>query len=126
MINLNLKFNRIFVLMMLASIIVFGALEIALADINDDLIEAAKQGDTEKVQEMIDQAADVNAAGSSGRYEGYTALIFAAWIGHTEVVQILLDNGADVNAAREDGDTALDIAKNCGYTEIVELIQSYQ
>jgi len=36
------------------------------ADINDELIEAAKNGDVEKVQQLIGQGADVNAQGNYG------------------------------------------------------------
>ena len=74
------------------------------ADINDELIRSAKDGDIEKVKQLIVQGADVNAKDVSGK----TALLWAAWYGHTEVVKLLIQAGADVNAKDDEGRTALD------------------
>ncbi len=74
----------------------------------NDLIDAAKEGDLETVQSLIEQGADVNAIDNNGN----TALMWASARGHTETVGFLIDKGADVNAVDNDGDTALKIAKS--------------
>jgi hypothetical protein len=62
-------------------------------DINEDLIEAARKSDAEKVKALLAKGADVNAR---TRY-GATALSFACDRGSLEVVKILIEHGADVN-----------------------------
>ena len=52
------------------------------ADVNAELIKAAKKGDTAAVEALLEQGADVNANG------GWTALIWAARQGHTDIVHI--------------------------------------
>ncbi|GAB4469435.1 MAG: hypothetical protein OHK0029_42070 [Armatimonadaceae bacterium] len=52
---------------------------------------AARSGDTEMVQLLLDRGADINAR---GRF-GYTALMAAAQGGYVSVVQLLLEKGAD-------------------------------
>ena len=63
-------------------------------DVFSQLIEAARNGQTEKVQALLESGADVDGKNNSG----WTALIYAALLGHTDVVRTLLDAGADVNA----------------------------
>ena len=46
------------------------------ADVNARLIEAAKQGDTETVQALLDQGADINA-----KSEDWTALMWQEDLG---------------------------------------------
>ena len=73
------------------------------ADINEDLIEAAKNGRTDEVRNLLDAGAEVNAEGEHGE----TALMWATENGHFEVGRVLLNAGADVNARSEAGLTAL-------------------
>ena len=54
------------------------------------LYHACRNGDTERVRQLLDEGAPVD---EKGEY-GYTALMWASKRGHTEVVQLLLDNGA--------------------------------
>ncbi len=60
--------------------------------LNDQLWEAARNGDAAAVTSLLDQGADVNA---KFRY-GTTALFKASERGHTNVVKVLLARGADV------------------------------
>ena len=71
-------------------------------DINQDLFEAAKKGDTATVRALLDAGADVNA--NDG---GETVLMAAAVEGHIATVQALIAAGADVNATTNNGVTAL-------------------
>jgi len=92
-------------LRMAASLIVIAILwvTVATAGVTEDLIEAARRGDTAAVQSLLTKGADVNAKGRNGA----TALIWASENGHLEVVQALLAKGAAVNAKNDDGVTAL-------------------
>lgn len=60
--------------------------------LNDQLYEAVRKGDTAAVTSLLDRGADVNA---KFRY-GATALFKAAERGHVEIAKVLLDRGADV------------------------------
>lgn len=121
-------------------------------DFNSELIEAAKNGQTETVQALLKVGAEVDArindgttallwAAAQGHVEvvrvllsqgadlnvqlgGATPLQWAAFEGRTDVVQILLDAGADVNVRDYNvGKTALIWAEEKGHTEIVELLK---
>jgi ankyrin repeat protein len=69
------------------------------------LIEAASDGNIEKVRELIGQGVDVNV-----KNNGKTALQEACRNGHVEVVRFLLDAGADVHARTESGENAVSMA----------------
>jgi len=60
--------------------------------VNSQLMEAARGGQTERVQELLEAGADVNA-----KIEGnVTALMFAASGGHANPVRTLLEACAEV------------------------------
>ncbi|MBI3604005.1 MAG: ankyrin repeat domain-containing protein [Nitrospirae bacterium] len=83
------------------------------------LINAASDGETKQVLEMLDKGQDVNARSPVTRS---TPLILAAWNNHIETVRALLDRGADVNAQDATGWTALHAAAFAGNTEIMKLL----
>jgi ankyrin repeat protein len=121
---------------------------------DQQLIDAAMDGDLAKIKALISARADVNArdkawgmtalmfAVGHGYTEiakllvekgadvdardkdGFTALMMAAWQGHAEIAKLLIDRGADVNAEANDGFTALMAAEKGGYTEIVKLLKA--
>ena len=74
------------------------------------------------VELLIENAAEVNRADTT---EGWTALMFAAAEGHRLVVEILLGHGADIELTDEDGDAAIDHARERGQTDIVDLLESW-
>jgi len=90
------------------------------------LILASLDGKTKKVEKLLNQKGiKVNARDDWGK----TALHWASYYGHTETVAMLLkQKGIKVNANTLDGantidgDTALDIARDRGHTEIVILL----
>ena len=61
------------------------------ANLNDDLIKAAQDGDTEKIGSSLEKGADLNVRDDLNR----TPLMIAATFGHSEVVQFLVDKGAN-------------------------------
>ena len=90
----------------------------AWADVNSDLSDAARKGDTATVQTLLNNGADVNATDEHGG----TALMYAAVNGHTATVQALIDAGADVNKLHNFGKSALILAQEKGHTAVVGLL----
>ena len=88
----------------------------AYGDINADLLEAAKIGNTAKVEQLLNQGADTNTKNEKGT----TALMWAAYESHTETVKALIEAGADANAKTEDGWTAMMDAAAFGSTVTVK------
>jgi ankyrin repeat protein len=113
------------------------------------LHDACTKGNTEEMQSLLDQGANINgrdanhdtallAALKNGKLEvakalikhgadancrsktGWTPLMLASKSGHRNISELLLDNGADVNAKREDLWTALHLASRNGHMEIVK------
>ena len=64
------------------------------SSLNDQLIQAAKAGDTSAVQQLLDKGANIEARNK----DGHTALMNAANQGKTEVVKLLLEKGAQIEA----------------------------
>jgi ankyrin repeat protein len=118
---------------------------------NLDLHTAAREGQHQRVQDLLAAGADMDAVDEAGRTAvhaaaaagqlagaqqllaagadvhaadevGSTALHAAAAAGHQEVVQLLLTAGADVGAADEKGRTALYLAAEAGHQKVVQLL----
>jgi uncharacterized protein len=72
------------------------------------IFEAAAAGEVERVERLIDSAADVNGFSA----DGWTPLHLAAFFGHARVVELLLAHDADVAALsrNSNGNTALHAA----------------
>lgn len=83
-----------------------------------ELMEAAFQGNTAAVRDLLSKQADVNAKTVGGA----TALMVAASGGHREIVQALLAKGAEVNAKSVAGETALVSAVAQGHILIVQTL----
>jgi len=66
------------------------AVALLAADVNDDLLDAARKGDLDTVKALIDKGAPIEAKTSYGQ----TPLYLAAMSGHEAVVRFLLDKGA--------------------------------
>ena len=77
------------------------------------LVRAAKIGDLDAVNDLLNRGVDLNAPDD----DGCTALGGAAFKGHTDVVKALL-----VHGARPDESRALLQASVCGSVEIVKLL----
>jgi ankyrin repeat protein len=74
------------------------------------------------VELLVQNGAHVNRADTA---EGWTALMLAAAEGHQPVVEALLRHGAMIEMADQDGDTAVDHARERGQTHIVALLESW-
>ncbi len=83
----------------------------------DAVVTAVLLGDFAAAELLVKRGIDIDAQD----YIGRTAVIMAIeedWAG-TAWVEFLIENGADVNILDCDGDSALDIAKYRGRTNIV-------
>jgi uncharacterized protein len=83
-----------------------------------DLLQAAALGDIFRVEELLDEGADVNARTSTGA----TALMGALYNRFPRTAELLIARGADVNARSDRGRTALHQAAWEGYAEIATLL----
>jgi TatD DNase family protein len=72
----------------------------------DDLISAARLGDTKDIAKLVQRGASVDTTDK----EGNTLLMLAARDGHTELVEYLIKQRAKVNERNAVGDTALRLA----------------
>jgi hypothetical protein len=91
------------------------------SDLGPLLIRAAKQGDEEMLNMLMDRRADPDSADA----EGATALMYAARTRCLPCVVTLLKRGADVRRKDNSGDTALDMARRAGKTRAAELILAH-
>ena len=71
---------------------------IAAEKSSEELVEAAEQGNLQKVRSLIHAGADLNAPDPK---EGLTPLIAAVQYGHTAIVEALIKAGADLNRKDE-------------------------
>jgi len=88
--------------------------------LNKAVLEAVKKGDLSKVQELIQEGADVNFKTRSGD----TPLHIAASKGHLEIFDFLLKNGADPTILNKKKKTPIDVACEKRRTKILEYIKS--
>jgi hypothetical protein len=83
------------------------------------LHDAAKNGDTIALQQIIIEGEDANVADA----DGLTPLIWAARIGHSDVVEMLAVQGnVNFEAKDKDGLTALHWAGRRGHDKVIEIL----
>lgn len=89
---------------------------------NDDLVNAAIQGNLDKVKMLIKNGAKINIRDSRGTLP----LVGASTTGRLEVVKFLISQGADVNASanlnRNNNINSLMIASANGHLEVVKVL----
>jgi ankyrin repeat protein len=90
------------------------------ADLNDDLLSAAFQGDTETVKTLLSKGASPNSEDDGGT----SALIGAARNGHSAIINALLAKGADPNVKNTNGDSALTLAKMKEHENTVKILEA--
>jgi ankyrin repeat protein len=88
------------------------------ADAASPVAEAAMQGDTAAVRQLIQQKADVNAA----QPDGATALHWAIYRGDVATATALVEAGASVQQPNRHGVTPMSLACENGSVELVRLL----
>lgn len=83
-----------------------------------DLLRSAAYGDIFRVNELLDDGADVNARTA----DGATALMGAIYYRFPRTAELLIARGADVNARSNRGVTALHQAAWEGYEELTVML----
>jgi ankyrin repeat protein len=91
-----------------------------LSAMQQDLFDAAKSGNFELTQQLIEQRADINAQDP----DDLTPLMYAASYGHMRIAELLIEHNAPVNPQDTDTDvwTPLMEAASSGHTDIAELL----
>ena len=87
---------------------------------NKLLLRAARYGNVDKVQELLDKGANIEAT-AFGYYER-TPLHHACWYGRVKVVEMLLERRANIEATTTLGETPLHYACSHGHVEVVEML----
>jgi len=85
---------------------------------NEDLQNAAKEGNLEGVIAALKEGAEINFQD----YYGRTALIYAAEKGYLDIVQFLVDKGANVNLQDYTSGTALIVATANSHEKVVTFL----
>lgn len=95
-----------------------GTLAAAMEKEGEQLCEAARNGDIDKVKALIGSGADVSYFDS----DGLTPLMHAAKLGHANLVKTLLEAGAPWNALSPSNLSAGDFAMDSGHQEVFEVL----
>jgi len=89
-----------------------------IAEYNQTLFLASEQGDTDLINAMIRQGANVSSTNTNGE----TALHSAAAHNQVDAAMILIEKGADVNAQTISGWTPLHSAARFGSVDVINLL----
>jgi len=79
---------------------------------------------TDVMDLLLENGADVNSELTGKDASGWTALLFASVNGDKDLVEYLILHGADVNHTSNEGVTALSLARQEKYKEIISLLKN--
>lgn len=102
--------------LILTGMLAFGVSEIKCTSLH----EAAKYGDLEVVEYLVEKGANVNEKDD----DGYTPLHVAAKKGYLEIVEYLVEKGAKINEKDKSAKTPLQLAYDNGNQEVVNYLGS--
>ena len=97
---------------------VLSAFSLAAPALAGPLHDAAREGDLQKIEQLVAEGAVVDERGGGGT----TPLLEAVLAGQIGAVNLLIVDGADIQAGNEGGFTPLHAAAFGGHNEIVELL----
>ncbi|BCH32530.1 hypothetical protein MesoLjLc_44600 [Mesorhizobium sp. L-8-10] len=97
---------------------VIGLVVITSSALAGPLHDAARQGDVDRVRQLLDQGVVVAELDEAGD----PALIIASLAGRAGVVALLLERGADIEIRNKHGLTALHAAAYGGNMDVIELL----
>lgn len=91
------------------------------SSLNIQIIEAAREGNLPRVQDLLSRNANIEAKDAAGD----TPLNEAARKGHYDIVVYLLSQGAQLESLNHDNKTALIWARENNYDSIVKYLETY-
>ncbi|KAJ7254556.1 hypothetical protein C8J57DRAFT_1347216 [Mycena rebaudengoi] len=83
------------------------------------IIQAASDGDFDRVKRLITMGMDVNAV---DRW-GWSALSMCGYGGYVAIARLLLDHGAKIDNVDVDGDTPISLAAQRGHSDVVIMLE---
>ena len=86
---------------------------------DEKILEAASDGDANKVERLISLGANINVR---DRW-GWTAMSMAAYGGHVEVARVLISHKAQLDNVDVGQETPLILARNRGHRALVMMIE---
>ena len=89
--------------------------------LDDQLLDAAWDGDLASIEDLLDRGADIEARDD----DETTALMAASYWGKVGAVKLLLNRGADIEARNDYGDTALMMAFENGHDEVAAVLRAW-
>ncbi|WP_326997444.1 ankyrin repeat domain-containing protein [Crocosphaera watsonii] len=87
--------------------------------LNEELLQATKDGDLEVVKSLVDQGADVNVKDK----ENATPLMRSVSRNYQAIVKLLIEQGAHVNAINDWGYTPLKYAIKLNLKEMQQMLK---
>ena len=88
-------------------------------DLNNKLINAARNGLINVVQYLINAGSDINYNDNN---VDYTPLMYATLQNHKKIVKLLIKNGANVNIKSVSGWSALTLSIYQGWNDIIKIL----
>ncbi|KAJ6558031.1 hypothetical protein B0H19DRAFT_1149526 [Mycena capillaripes] len=83
------------------------------------IVQAASDGDIDRVARLLSLGMDVNAV---DRW-GWSALSMCGYGGHVAIARLLLDRGAKIDNVDVDGDTPKSLAEQRGHADLVIMLE---
>ncbi|KAF7361267.1 ANK-REP-REGION domain-containing protein [Mycena sanguinolenta] len=83
------------------------------------IVQAASDGDIDKVARLLSMGMDVNAV---DRW-GWSALSMCGYGGHVAIARLLLDHGAKIDNVDVDGDTPKSLAEQRGHSDVAIMLE---
>ncbi|MFP3032786.1 MAG: ankyrin repeat domain-containing protein, partial [Wolbachia sp.] len=92
------------------------------SDLNEKLLSAVKNGDLNKIEDLVSQGTSLKMKDSNGN----TLLHYASQNDHLRVVKYLIEKEASLKAKNKDGETPLGLAVQKNYIDIIEFLKKTQ